>query len=37
MGGKILHLEAADEQANIAPERRGHGSEVELDSPDVLK
>jgi hypothetical protein len=37
MGGKILHLEAADQQATLAPERRGHRSEVELDSPEVLK
>ena len=36
IGGKILHLKAADEQANIAPELRGHRSEVELDSPEVL-
>jgi hypothetical protein len=36
MGGKILHLKAADEQANIAPERRGHRSEVELDRPEML-
>jgi hypothetical protein len=36
MGGKILHLEAADEQANVAPELRGHRSEVELDSPEVF-
>jgi len=36
MGGKILHLQAADEQANVAPELRGHRSEVELDSPGVL-
>jgi hypothetical protein len=37
MGGKILHLQAPDEQANLAPELGGHRSEVELDSPDVLK
>jgi hypothetical protein len=37
MGGKILHLQAADEQANVAPELRGHRSEVELDSPAVLE
>jgi hypothetical protein len=37
MGGKILHLTAADEQANVAPERRKHRSEVELDSPEVLQ
>jgi hypothetical protein len=36
MGGKILHLEAPDQQANVAPELRGHRSEVELDSPEVL-
>jgi hypothetical protein len=35
MGGKILHLQAADEQSNVAPELRGHRSEVELDSPEV--
>jgi hypothetical protein len=35
MGGKILHLTAADEQANVAPELRGHRSETELDSPEV--
>jgi hypothetical protein len=37
MGGKILHIEAADQQANIAPELRGHRSETELDSPEVLE
>jgi hypothetical protein len=37
MAGKILHLEAADQQANVAPELRGHRSEVELDSPEVLE
>jgi hypothetical protein len=37
MEGKILHLEAPDQQANVAPELRGHRSEVELDSPEVLK
>jgi hypothetical protein len=37
MGGKILHLQAPDEQANVAPELRGHRSETELDSPDVLE
>jgi hypothetical protein len=37
MGGKLLHLEAADQQANVAPELRGHRSEVELDSPEVLE
>jgi hypothetical protein len=36
MGGKILHLEAPDQQANIAPELRGHCSETELQSPEVL-
>jgi hypothetical protein len=36
MGGKILHLKAPDQQANIAPELRGHRSETELDSPEVL-
>jgi hypothetical protein len=28
-------LEAPDEQANVAPELRGHRSETELDSPEV--
>jgi hypothetical protein len=37
MGGKILHLKAADQQANVAPELRGHRSEVELDSLEVLQ
>jgi hypothetical protein len=37
MGGKILHLEAPDQQANVAPELRGHRSEVELDRPEVLE
>jgi hypothetical protein len=37
MGGKILHLQAPDEQAHVAPELRGHCSEVELDSPEVLE
>jgi hypothetical protein len=37
MGGKILHLQAADQQANVAPELRGHRSEIELDSPEVLE
>jgi hypothetical protein len=36
MGGKILHLQAADEQANVAPELRGHRSETELDRPEVF-
>lgn len=36
IGGKILHIEAPDQQANIAPELRGHRSEVELHSPEVL-
>ena len=35
-GGKILHLRAADEQANVAPELRNHRSETELESPEVL-
>jgi hypothetical protein len=35
LGGKILHIEAADQQANVAPELRGHRSEVELNSPEV--
>jgi hypothetical protein len=34
--GKILHLQAPDEQANVAPELRKHRSEVELDSPEGL-
>lgn len=37
MGGKILLLEAPDQQANVAPELRGHRSETELDSPEVLE
>jgi hypothetical protein len=36
IGGKILHLEAADQQANVAPELRGHRSETELNSSEVL-
>ena len=36
MGGKILHLAAPDQQANIAPELRGHRSEIELKSPEVV-
>ena len=35
LGGKIIHIEAADQQANVAPELRGHRSEVEIDSPEV--
>jgi hypothetical protein len=35
LGGKILHIESRDQQANVAPELRGHRSEVELDSPQV--
>jgi len=35
LGGKILHIESADQQANVAPELRGHRSEVELNSPEV--
>jgi dephospho-CoA kinase len=35
MGGKVIHIEAPDQQANVAPELRGHRSEVELDSPEV--
>jgi hypothetical protein len=35
LGGRILHLEAPDQQANVAPELRGHRSEVELNSPEV--
>jgi hypothetical protein len=35
MGGKILHIEAVDQQANIAPELRAHRSEVEMHSPEV--
>jgi hypothetical protein len=37
MGGKILHLEAPDQQSNMAPELRGHRSETELDSPEMLE
>jgi dephospho-CoA kinase len=37
LGGKILHIEASDQQANVAPELRGHRSEAELDSPEVLQ
>jgi hypothetical protein len=37
MGGKILHLEAPDQQANVAPQLRGHRSETELDSPEGLE
>jgi hypothetical protein len=37
VGGKILHLQAADELANVAAELRGHRSEVELDSPEVVE
>jgi dephospho-CoA kinase len=37
MGGRILHIEAPDQQANVAPELRGHRSEVEIDSPEVLE
>ena len=33
MGGKILHLEAAD--TNIPSELQGHRSETEFDSPEV--
>jgi hypothetical protein len=36
MGGKILYLEAPDQQANLAPEQRNHRSETELDSPEVF-
>ena len=35
LGGKILHIEAADQQANVAPELRGHRSEIELNSPEM--
>jgi hypothetical protein len=35
LGGRILHIEAADQQANVAPGLRGHRSEVELNSPEV--
>jgi hypothetical protein len=35
LGGKILHIEAPDQQANVAPELRGHRSEVEMHSPEV--
>jgi hypothetical protein len=34
---KILHLQAADELANVAPELRSRHSEVELDSPEVFE
>jgi dephospho-CoA kinase len=37
MGGKVLHIEAADQLQNIAPELRGHRSETELQSPEMLK
>jgi hypothetical protein len=37
IGGKILMLESPDQQANVAPELRGHRSETELDSPEVLE
>jgi len=35
LGGKILHIEAPDQQANVAPELRGHRSEVEMHSSEV--
>mgnify|MGYP001564966838 CR=1 FL=1 len=35
MGGKILHIVAPDQQANIAPELRGHRSETEMNSPEI--
>jgi hypothetical protein len=35
MGGKILHLEAPDQQANVAPKLRNHRSETELNSPEM--
>jgi hypothetical protein len=35
LGGKLLHIEAADQQANVAPGLRGHRSEVEMHSPEV--
>jgi hypothetical protein len=37
MGGKIIHLQAVDEQANVAPELRGHRSETELDRPEIAE
>src|SRR5262249_30753196 len=37
MGGKCLHLEPIDQQANIAPELRRHRSEVEMQSPEMLE
>jgi hypothetical protein len=37
VGGKILHIEAKDQQANVAPELLGHRSEDKLDSPEVLQ
>jgi hypothetical protein len=36
-GDKVLHIEAADQLQNIAPELRGHRSETELQSPEMLK
>jgi hypothetical protein len=36
IGGKVLHIEAADQLENIAPELRGHRSETELLSPEML-
>jgi hypothetical protein len=35
IGGKILMLEAPDQQANVAPELRNHRSEVELNNSEV--
>jgi hypothetical protein len=37
LGGKILHIESADQQANIAPELRQHRSEMELTLPEMRR
>jgi hypothetical protein len=37
LGGKILHIEPADQLAHVDPELRGHCSEVEMDSPEVQR
>jgi hypothetical protein len=37
LGGKILHIESADQQANIDAELRTHRSEMELTSPEMLQ
>jgi hypothetical protein len=36
IGGKVLHIEAADQQENLSPELRQHRSETELNSPDMV-